>query len=165
MKRLIFTLFLSAIFSVVNAHSYSCNNDPIEIPEQTVDPENPGDTGDPNDPSNPGDPNNPTPDPSIPVFIPITPDPDPAPGTPDITPLSYTLPDIDAYYFAGVLTITTNVDLGFADIYVTNLANGNEWADSLNGIGASVLTVGYGRGYYLIEVYTDNGNYSGSFTL
>ena len=86
------------------------------------------------------------------------------PITPGVNPLSLT-DDIDAYYFAGVLTITTNVDLSIADICVTNLSTGDEWSDSINGIGASVLNIGHESGYYIIEVYTDSGVYSGRFAL
>ena len=73
--------------------------------------------------------------------------------------------DIDASYYDGVLTLMFNVDLGNADITVTNLSTGDIWWDSVSGVGATAIMLSGDEGYYEVHISTDRGEYSGAFTL
>ena len=102
---------------------------------------------------------NPTTPPTLPT-IPIKPsDPKPIPN-----PLTLDA-DIDASYYDGVLTLMFNVDLGDADITVTNLSTGDIWWDSVSGVGATAIMLSGDEGYYEVHITTDRGEYSGAFTL
>lgn len=102
---------------------------------------------------------NPTTPPTLPT-IPIKPsDPKPIPN-----PLTLDA-DIDASYYDGVLTLMFNVDLGDADITVTNLSTGDIWRDSVSGVGATAIMLSGDEGYYEVHISTDRGEYSGAFTL
>ena len=63
------------------------------------------------------------------------------------------------------LTITLSEDLGNAEIVVTNTTTGESWYDGVNGIGSTVITLSGDEGYYIIHIYTDCGDYSGSFII
>ena len=102
---------------------------------------------------------NPTTPPTLPQ-IPIGPsDPTPVPK-----PLTLDA-DIDASYYDGVLTLIFNVDLGDADITVTNLSTGDIWWDSVSGVGTTAIMLSGDEGYYEVHISTDRGEYSGAFTL
>ena len=102
---------------------------------------------------------NPTTPPTL-TQIPIEPsDPTPVPK-----PLTLDA-DIEASYYDGVLTLMFNVDLGDADITVTNLSTGDIWWDSVSGVGATAIMLSGDEGYYEVHISTDRGEYSGAFTL
>lgn len=86
------------------------------------------------------------------------------PKLPGTIPLSLTN-DIEASYYDGVLTLMFNVDLGDADITVTNLSTGDIWWDSVSGVGATAIMLSGDEGYYEVHITTDRGEYSGAFTL
>lgn len=97
-----------------------------------------------------------TPPPGTPIPI------DPRPIIPQ--PLSiYT--DIEANYCDGVVTFVVNRDLGVADIVVVNTTTGESWSDSVNGVGTATLALSGDEGYYEIYIYTDCGDYSGTFII
>ena len=73
--------------------------------------------------------------------------------------------DIEANYSDGILTVTFNTDLGDADIVVTNTTIGESWYDSVNGVGATSIALSGDEGYYEIYIYTDCGDYSGTFII
>lgn len=102
---------------------------------------------------------NPTTPPTLPQ-IPI----DPSNPKPIPSPLTLDA-DIDASYYDGVLTLMFNVDLGDADITVTNLSTGDIWWDSVSGVGATAIMLSGDEGYYEVHITTDRGEYSGAFTL
>ena len=107
---------------------------------------------------NPTTPPTPPTPPATPIPInPSGPKPIPNPLTLDA--------DIDASYYDGVLTLMFNVDLGDADITVTNLSTGDIWWDSVSGIGATAIMLSGDEGYYEVHISTDRGEYSGAFTL
>lgn len=83
----------------------------------------------------------------------------------DINPLSLIEPDIEAYYCCGAITFTFNVDFGYADIVVRNVATGDEWYDSVSGYGSTSITLNGDSGYYEVTIYTDNGDYIGNFII
>ena len=101
---------------------------------------------------------------------PTTPPPpkgDPVPIRPITTiprPLSLNV-DIEATYVDGTLTFVFNVDLGNADIIVTNTTTGESWYDGVNGVGSTVITLSGDEGCYEIYIYTDCGDYSGTFII
>ncbi len=86
------------------------------------------------------------------------------PNLPGANPISLNN-DIDASYYDGVLTLMFNVDLGDADITVTNLSTGDIWWDSVSGVGATAIMLSGDEGYYEVHITTDRGEYSGAFTL
>ena len=86
------------------------------------------------------------------------------PKLPGTNPLSLNN-DIDASYYDGVLTLMFNVDLGDADITVTNLSTGDIWWDSVSGVGATAIMLSGDEGYYEVHITTDRGEYTGAFTL
>lgn len=63
------------------------------------------------------------------------------------------------------LTITLSEDLGNADIVVTNTTTGESWYDGVNGVGATSIALSGDEGYYEIYIYTDCGDYSGTFII
>ena len=73
--------------------------------------------------------------------------------------------DIEAAYYAGLLTFLFNVDLGNATIVVCNLNTGEEWSGSTDGMGVETILLSGDEGYYTITIYTDYGEYSGEFSL
>ena len=79
-------------------------------------------------------------------------------------PLSL-LQDIEATYLNGEIFFVFNVDLGNANIVITNTTTGESWYDGVNGIGSTVITLSGDEGYYIIHIYTDCGDYSGSFII
>lgn len=101
---------------------------------------------------------------------PTTPPPpkgDPVPIRPITTiprPLSLNV-DIEATYVDGTLTFLFNRDLGNADIVVTNTTTGESWYDGVNGVGSTVITLSGDEGCYEIYIYTDCGDYSGTFII
>ena len=101
---------------------------------------------------------NPTKKPPILVDIPINPNPT------ILRPLSLNA-DIEASYYDGVLTFIFNRDLGEVNIVVTNMTNGDLWGDSLNGVGATSIILDGDVGEYYIIVYTDFGDYTGTFII
>ena len=103
----------------------------------------------------------PTSDPTSGDTIPITPIPTPIPKP---KPLSLNV-DIEASYYDGVLTFVINRDLGNAHIVVTNTTTGESWYDSVNGAGATSIALSGNEGYYEIYIYTDCGDYSGTFII
>ena len=84
--------------------------------------------------------------------------------TSDVTPLSFRN-DIEANYYYGVVTFVVNKDLGDSDIVVTNTTTGESWYDSVNGAGATSIALSGNEGYYEIYIYTDCGDYSGTFII
>ena len=105
--------------------------------------------------------------PTTPPNPPIPPTPIPInPANPNPVPAPLTLEaDIDASYYNGALTLMFNVDLGDADITVTNLSTGDIWWDSVSGVGATAIMLSGDEGYYEVHISTDRGEYTGSFTL
>lgn len=101
---------------------------------------------------------------------PTTPPPpkgDPVPIRPITTiprPLSLNV-DIEATYVDGTLTFLFNRDLGNADIVVTNTTTGESWYDSIDGMGAATLILSGDEGYYEIYIYTNYGDYIGTFII
>lgn len=83
----------------------------------------------------------------------------------DPKPRSLVEPDIEAYYYCGVITFTFNVDFGYANIVVRNVATGDEWYDSYSGYGSTSITLNGDSGYYEVTIYTDNGDYIGNFII
>lgn len=73
--------------------------------------------------------------------------------------------DITAQYYNGVLTIDFNIDLGTADIVVTNLTTGEAWSDTTSGLSSVAMLLSGDGGYYIVEIATDYGTYSGVFEL
>lgn len=73
--------------------------------------------------------------------------------------------DITAQYYNGVLTIDFNIDLGTADIVVTNLTTGEAWSDTTSGLSSVAMLLSGDGGYYTVEIATDYGTYSGVFEL
>ena len=95
---------------------------------------------------------------------PITPTPKPTPPYPP-KPRTPELVDIEAYYSNEALTLIFNKNLGDADIVVANLTTGDMWNNSVSGVCSTTLILSGDEGYYLISIYTDNGEYSGEFNL
>ena len=89
----------------------------------------------------------------------ITPTPKPNPAR----PRSLTESDIEAEYYNGVVSFWFNTDLGVADIIITNTSTGKSWVESMNGTGATIVMLNNTPGYYVINIYTDNGDYYGEF--
>lgn len=87
------------------------------------------------------------------------------PVTPPVRPFSIVECDIEATYSAGVLSFVFNKDLGHADIVVTNIYDGEQWVDSVNGMGMVVMYTSDSAGYYTISIESDNGDYFGEFLL
>lgn len=85
------------------------------------------------------------------------------PNIPPIRPLSLTESDIEAEYYNGVVSFWFNTDLGVADIIITNTSTGESWVESMNGTGATIVMLNNTPGYYVINIYTDNGDYYGEF--
>ncbi len=87
---------------------------------------------------------------------------DPKPIIPQ--PLSiYT--DIEANYCDGVVTFVVNRDLGVADIVVVNMTSGDQWSDTILGVGTTSIILDGESGEYYIYIYTDYGEYSGTFII
>ena len=84
---------------------------------------------------------------------------------PTIKPRTIVNTDIEAYYSYGELSLTFNINLGNADIVVTNTTTGESWYDSVNGVGSTVITLSGDEGCYEIYIYTDCGDYSGTFII
>ena len=80
-------------------------------------------------------------------------------------PRSLVESDIEGYYYGGVATFIFNRDLGDADIVVSNLTTGEQWHNSLSGIGSTSVVLSGDSGDYDVAIYTDNGDYYGYFTL
>ena len=72
---------------------------------------------------------------------------------------------IEANYNGEALTIVFNRDLGNAEIVVTNTTTGESWYDGVNGIGSTVIALSGDEGYYEIYIYTDCGDYTGTFII
>ena len=90
--------------------------------------------------------------------IPINPKP--------VIPLPLSLyADIEASYYDGVVTFVVNRDLGVADIVVVNTTTGESWSDSVNGVCTATLALSGDEGYSEIYIYTDYGEYSGTFII
>lgn len=106
---------------------------------------------------------NPTTPPTLPPTLPHIPI-NPSDPYPNPKPLTLDA-DIDASYYDGVLTLMFNVDLGDADITVTNLSTGDIWWDSVSGVGTTAIMLSGDEGYYEVHITTDRGEYSGAFTL
>lgn len=87
------------------------------------------------------------------------------PIRPTIKPRTIVNTDIEAYYSYGELSLTFNVDLGNADIVVTNTTTCESWYDSVNGVGATSIALSGDEGYYEIYIYTDCGDYTGTFII
>ena len=73
--------------------------------------------------------------------------------------------DIEVTYFDGVLTFMFNRDLGVSDIVVTNVVDGDQWCDTMYGIGSTSLVLDGDAGEYQIVIYTDCGEYTGAFVI
>lgn len=84
---------------------------------------------------------------------------------PPIRPKQIVGDDITAQYYNGVLTIDFNIDLGTADIVVTNLTTGEAWSDTTSGLSSVAMLLSGDGGYYTVEIATDYGTYSGVFEL
>lgn len=84
---------------------------------------------------------------------------------PPIRPKQIVGDDITAQYYNGVLTIDFNIDLGTADIVVTNLTTGEAWSDTTSGLSSVAMLLSGDGGYYIVEIATDYGTYSGVFEL
>ena len=102
---------------------------------------------------------------STPQTITLNPDPTPKPPTSTTKPRSLVESDIEGYYYGGVATFIFNRDLGDADIVVSNLTTGEQWHNSLSGIGSTSVVLSGDSGNYDVAIYTDNGDYYGYFTL
>lgn len=91
----------------------------------------------------------------------------PVPPTPPNNgkPRSIVDSDIEATYYAGVLTLIFNNDLGNADIVVCNLNTGDVWSGGVSGMGIETILLSGEDGYYTITIYTDYGEYSGEMWL
>ena len=72
---------------------------------------------------------------------------------------------MEGYYSDNAVTVVFNTDLGDADIVVTNTTTGESWYDSVNGAGATSIALSGNEGYYEIYIYTDCGDYSGTFII
>ena len=79
-------------------------------------------------------------------------------------PLSL-LQDIEATYLNGEIFFVFNVDLGNVNIVITNTSTGESWYDGVNGVGTTSITLSGDEGYYEIYIYTDCGDYSGTFII
>lgn len=89
----------------------------------------------------------------------------PGPTTPpDIIPLTLET-DIEASYWDGAVSIVFNVDLGVADIVITNHNTGEQWYGICAGAGGVVIPTSTDAGYYTITISTANMTYSGEFSL
>ena len=73
--------------------------------------------------------------------------------------------DIEAVYSSGIVTIVFNVDLGNAHIEISNYTTGDVWSDSVSGIATLSMLLSGDEGYYVINIYTDEGDYVGEFYL
>lgn len=80
-------------------------------------------------------------------------------------PFSLVASDVEAYYSNEALTLIFNKDLGDADIVVTNLTTGDIWNDSVSGACSATIILSGEEGCYQIAIYSDDGDYSGEFTL
>ena len=96
----------------------------------------------------------------------------PPPGTPipidpkPVIPLPLSLyADIEASYYDGVVTLVVNRDLGVADIVVVNMTSGDQWSDTILGVGTTSIILDGESGEYYIYIYTDYGEYSGTFII
>lgn len=95
--------------------------------------------------------------------IPITPKPNiPTSST---KPRTVLFNDIEAYYCDNTITIIFNVDLGIADISIINSITGDMYYASHNGVGCTMVNITDDTGTYQIYIDTDDGAYSGEFTL
>lgn len=72
---------------------------------------------------------------------------------------------IEANYNGEALTIVFNRDLGNADIVVTNTTTGESWYESVSGAGIASIMLSGSEGNYEIYIYTDCGDYCGSFII
>ena len=95
--------------------------------------------------------------------IPI--DKDPTIPNGSTRPLSLEKSDITACYNQAVLTIDIRRDLGNAFIVVSNYTTGDVWSDSVSGIATLSMLLSGDEGYYVINIYTDEGDYVGEFYL
>ena len=96
--------------------------------------------------------------------IPIPPISIPIPGPTNPRPLSL-VEDVEAYYYDDLLSVSFNVDLGDANLVVVNTTTGESWSDSVNGVCTATLALSGDEGYYEIYIYTDCGDYSGTFII
>lgn len=80
-------------------------------------------------------------------------------------PRSLEQSDITACYNQAVLTIDIRRDLGNAFIVVSNYTTGDVWSDSVSGIATLSMLLSGDEGYYVINIYTDEGDYVGEFYL
>lgn len=99
-----------------------------------------------------------------PLKIPIPPISIPIPGPTNPRPLSL-VEDVEAYYYDDLLSVSFNVDLGDANLVVVNTTTGESWSDSVNGVCTTTLALSGDEGYYEIYIYTDYGEYSGTFII
>lgn len=100
-----------------------------------------------------------------PVFIPKDTEPIPLnPNLPTNEPRTIVL-GVEAYYFFGNVAVIFNADLGDADIVVVNTTTGESWSNSVNGVGTATLALSGDEGYYEIYIYTDCGDYTGTFII
>ena len=84
---------------------------------------------------------------------------------PTIKPKTIVIDDIEAYYSYGELSFMFNVDLGSANIVITNTTTGESWYNGINGAGATTVTLSVDEGYYEIYIYSDCGDYTGAFII
>lgn len=73
--------------------------------------------------------------------------------------------DIEATYFDGVMVFVFNRDLGVSDIVVTNTTTGESWYESVSGAGIASIMLSGSEGSYEIYIYTDCGDYTGTFII
>ena len=73
--------------------------------------------------------------------------------------------DIEASYSYGVVTIVFNIDLGAVYIEISNISTDDVWSDTFSGAGTLSVMLSGDEGYYLINIYTDDGGYIGEFYL
>ena len=72
---------------------------------------------------------------------------------------------VEASYYDGVVTFVVNRDLGVADIVVVNMTSGDQWSDTILGVGTTSIILDGESGEYYIYIYTDYGEYSGTFII
>ncbi len=72
---------------------------------------------------------------------------------------------VQAFNMHDSVTILFNEHHSDADIVVTNTTTGESWYDSVNGVGATSIALSGDEGYYEIYIYTDCGDYTGTFII
>ncbi|MBR5206265.1 MAG: DUF3244 domain-containing protein [Alistipes sp.] len=73
--------------------------------------------------------------------------------------------DVVAYYSAGAIFFTFNVDLDSVYIEIMNLTNGDTWSSMQNDPNTSVVSISDEPGRYVINIYTECNDYVGRFEL